>query len=150
MNIGFEIVKKIKIIPIISNAEQSSSDRAVHLFNLFQTWADEIPRINYQLAIIQRQEPHALIGCCGLRGQSLASGEMELGLELAPTYWGRYAYAIEVGQSLLHFGFRELQLNVISGPTISANTRITRLVEWMGGEIVSIRPGSDWMRSHYH
>jgi [ribosomal protein S5]-alanine N-acetyltransferase len=126
--------------------EQSSSDRAVHLFNLFQTRASEIPRINYQLAIIQKQEPYALIGCCGLRGQSLASGEMELGMELSPTYWGRYAYAIEVGQSLLDFGFRKLQLNVISGPTISANTKITRLVEWMGGEIVSIRPGSDWMR----
>jgi RimJ/RimL family protein N-acetyltransferase len=36
---------------------------------------------------------------------------MELGIELAPNYWGRYAYAIEVGRALLDFGFRELRLN---------------------------------------
>jgi len=29
---------------------------------------------------------------------------MELGIELAPTYWGRYAYAIEAGCALLNLG----------------------------------------------
>jgi [ribosomal protein S5]-alanine N-acetyltransferase len=77
------------------------------LFERFQAWADERPRLNYQLAIVRRQEPCTLVGCCGLRGMSLAAGEMELGLELAPIYWGRYAYAIEVGRALLDFGFRE-------------------------------------------
>lgn len=125
---------------------ESSPDRALRLFEMFQAWACDRPRLNYQLAIVQRQEPYALIGCCGLRGISFAVGEMELGLELAPNYWGHYAYAIEVGKALLNFGFRELQLDVISGPTVSANTRIARLVEWMGGEVVAIRPGPDWMR----
>ena len=55
------------------------------------------------------------------------NGEMELGLELAPAYWGHYAYAIEVGRTLLDFGFRDLQLDTISGSTVSANTRVTKL-----------------------
>jgi [ribosomal protein S5]-alanine N-acetyltransferase len=125
---------------------ESNPDHAIRLFEMFQAWACDRPRLNYQLAIVQRYEPYALIGCCGLRGLSLATGEMELGLELAPTYWGRYAYAIEVGRALLDFGFGELQLDVISGPTVSANTRIAKLAEWVGAEVVSIRPGAAWMR----
>jgi [ribosomal protein S5]-alanine N-acetyltransferase len=117
------------------------------------TWASEQPRLNYQLAItfgtaklnVQRYEPYALIGCCGLRGKGYDAGEMELGIELAPNYWGRYAYAIEVGRALLDFGFNELGLEAISGSTVSANVRIVRLVEWIGAEVVAIRPGSSWI-----
>ena len=70
---------------------------------------------------------------------------MDFGLELAPAYWGRYAYAIEVGRALLDFGFAELDLNAISGSTVSANTRIARLAQWIGAEVVATRPGSSWM-----
>ncbi|MBW4462731.1 MAG: GNAT family N-acetyltransferase [Nodosilinea sp. WJT8-NPBG4] len=123
----------------------ASAEQATHLFDTFLSWAADRPRINYQLAIVQRQEPKALVGCCGLRGAQCPVGEMELGIELAPNYWGGYAYAIEVGRALLDFGFRELNLNVISGSTISANKRIARLAEWVGAEVVAIRSGSPWM-----
>jgi [ribosomal protein S5]-alanine N-acetyltransferase len=123
----------------------ASPEHATRLFEIFQTWASEQPRLNYQLAIVQRQEPYALVGCCGLRGRGCDTGEMELGIELAPTYWGRYAYAIEAGRALLDFGFRELQLDVISGSTVSANTRIAKLAEWIGAEVVDIRLGAAWM-----
>lgn len=122
--------------------KESIPEHAAHLFDLFQTWAAELPRLNYQLAITHRQSPYNLIGCCGLRGMDDKSGEMELGIELAPTYWGRYAYAIEVGSALLDFGFSELKLDKISGSTVSANTRITRLAEWIGAEVVGISPAS--------
>jgi [ribosomal protein S5]-alanine N-acetyltransferase len=126
---------------------ESIPEHAAYLFDLFQTWAAELPRLNYQLAITcgmrsaaHRQSPYNLIGCCGLRGMDGKSGEMELGIELAPTYWGCYAYAIEVGNALLDFGFSELKLDNISGSTVSANTKITRLAEWIGAEIVGISP----------
>uniref|UniRef100_B8HSQ3 N-acetyltransferase domain-containing protein n=1 Tax=Cyanothece sp. (strain PCC 7425 / ATCC 29141) TaxID=395961 RepID=B8HSQ3_CYAP4 len=119
--------------------------QATRLFDTFLKWAADRPRINYQLAIVQRQEPEALVGCCGLRGVQCPVGEMELGIELSPAYWGRYAYAIEVGRALLDFGFRELQLDVISGSTVSANTRIAKLAQWIGAEVVDIRPGATWM-----
>jgi len=125
--------------------DQSSPDHAARLFEMFQAWAGDRPRVNYQLAIVQRQEPYALLGCCGLRGRLSETGEMEFGLELAPAYWGRYAYAIEVGRALLDFGFRELDVKAISGSTVSANTRIARLAEWIGAEVVATRPGSSWM-----
>ncbi|MEA5467221.1 GNAT family N-acetyltransferase [Leptothoe sp. PORK10 BA2] len=130
---------------IFYEPSEASPEKSARLFETFCTWASEQPRLNYQLAIVQRHEPFALVGCCGLRGRGFDAGEMELGLELAPDYWGRYAYAIEVGRALLDFGFRELRLDVISGSTVSANARIARLAEWIGAEVVSIRPGSTWM-----
>lgn len=125
--------------------DEASPEHATRLFETFQGWAGDLPRLNYQLAIVQRQEPYALVGCCGLRGMECKASEMELGIELAPTHWGRYAYAIEVGRALLDFGFRELGLAVISGSTVSANARINRLAEWFGAEVVAIRPGPSWM-----
>ena len=123
----------------------ASPENSTRLFETFRTWASEHPRLNYQFAIVQRHEPSLLVGCCGLRGGGHDSGEMELGIELAPDYWGRYAYAIEVGRALLDFGFRDLRLEVISGSTVSANARIARLAEWVGAEVVAIRTGSIWM-----
>jgi ribosomal-protein-alanine N-acetyltransferase len=123
----------------------ANPEQTTRLFETFLRWANEHPRINYQLAIVQRQEPEVLIGCCGLRGAQCPVGQMELGIELAPNYWGRYAYAIEVGRALLDFGFRELKIDSIYGSTVSANERITRLAEWIGAEVVAIRPGSVWM-----
>jgi [ribosomal protein S5]-alanine N-acetyltransferase len=127
------------------NPEESSPDRAVHLFELFQAWAGEIPRRNYQLAIVPQQAPQTLLGCCGLRELAGKPGEMELGIELAPNYWGRYGYAIEVGRSLLDYGFKELNLVAISGSTISANARVERLAAWFGAEVVATLPGAAWM-----
>lgn len=124
---------------------EANLDHSTRLFETFCTWADEQPRLNYQLAIVQRWQPCLLVGCCGLRGSGCEVGEMELGIELAPDYWGRYAYAIEVGQALLDFGFGELKLEVISGSTVSVNVRIARLAEWIGAEVVAIRAGSTWM-----
>jgi [ribosomal protein S5]-alanine N-acetyltransferase len=130
---------------IFYEPSEASPENAARLFETFCTWASEQPRLNYQLAIVQRHEPYALVGCCGLRGKGYDAGKMELGIELAPNYWGRYAYAIEVGLALLDFGFNELRLEAISGSTVSANVRIVRLVEWSGAEVVAIRPGSAWM-----
>ncbi|GAP96663.1 GNAT family N-acetyltransferase [Leptolyngbya sp. NIES-2104] len=124
---------------------EANLDYSTRLFETFCTWTSEHPRLNYQLAIVQRREPYVLVGCCGLRGRGCDAGEMELGIELAPDYWGRYAYAIEVGHALLAFGFGELKLEAISGSTVSANVRIARLAAWIGAEVVAIRAGSTWM-----
>jgi ribosomal-protein-alanine N-acetyltransferase len=98
-----------------------------------------------QLAILQRQEPQALVGCCGLRGAGCEVGKAELGIELAPAYWARHGYAIEVGRALLEFGFGDLGLQEIYGVTVDANTRIARVAEWFGAEAVATRSGAAWM-----
>jgi ribosomal-protein-alanine N-acetyltransferase len=114
------------------------------LLNLFESWATEQPRANYQLAIVQREEPRALVGCCGLRRAGAETGTAELGIELAPDYWGRYAYAIEVMRALVEFGFDALELDAIYGGTVSANSRIARLASAFGATAV-VRPTPDWM-----
>ena len=125
--------------------DEATPGHAERLFETFQAWASELPRHNYQLAIAQRREPFTLLGCCGLRGAECDVGEAELGIELAPDYWGRYGYAVEVGRALLEFGFGELGLQVISGSTVSANTRVVRVAEWFGAEVGAIRAGPAWM-----
>jgi ribosomal-protein-alanine N-acetyltransferase len=125
--------------------DEARPGHAASLFETFQAWASECPRRNYQLAIVQRQEPFALIGCCGLRGAEREADEAELGIELAPDSWGRYGYAVEVGRALLEFGFGELGLEVISGSTVSANARVVRVAEWFGAEVGTIHTGPAWM-----
>lgn len=111
---------------------------------LFRSWAAERPRRNYQLAIIRRREPQQLVDCCGLRSAESAAGRAELGIELAPQYWGRYAYAIEVMRALAEFGFDRLELNEIYGSTVSVNARIARLAGSLGAVAVA-RPSPAWM-----
>lgn len=130
---------------IFYEPREASPENSIRLFETFCTWTSEHPRLNYQLAIVQWREPYLLVGCCGLRRKGDDAGEMEPGIELAPDYWGRYAYAIEVGRALLDFGFRELRLDIISGSTVSANVRIARLAEWIGAEVIAMRSGSSWM-----
>ncbi len=115
------------------------------LFQRFMQWATEEPRRNYQFAIVDRRNQE-LIGCGGLRLESYAAEQAELGIELAPQYWGRYAYAIEVGKALIDFGFRDLGLKEILGISVSANLRVSRLAERYGFHASGVRPGPDWMR----
>ena len=124
---------------------ESAPEHAGRLFETFRSWASERPRLDYQLAIVQRSAPHALVGCCGLRRGEAEPGEAELGVELAPDYWGRYGYAVEVGRALLDFGFAGLGLTGIFGSTVSANDRVQRLAEWFGAEVRAVRPGPAWM-----
>ena len=125
--------------------DEAGPEQAQRLFDLFREWATEQPRRNYQLAILRREEPHTLIGCCGVRGAGNEPGRAELGIELAPEFWGRHGYAVEVGRALLAFGFEDLGLEEIRGLTVSANARVQRLAEWFGAEVVATHPGSPWM-----
>lgn len=125
--------------------EQAKPGHAHELFALFKSWAEERPRRNYQVAIIQRKEPtQLLLGCCGLRSAGSEAGKAELGIELAPQYWGHYGYAIEVMRALVEFGFASLELKEIYGGTVSVNARIARLASWFGAVAVT-RPTPAWM-----
>ncbi|HYD63676.1 MAG TPA: GNAT family protein [Noviherbaspirillum sp.] len=126
------------------DAGEARPERPRELVTRFQAWAAEQPRRNYQLAIVQRKSPHALIGCAGLREVNAPSGSAELGVELAPWYWGRYGYAIEVTRALVEFGFGILDLRKIGGRTVSANSRIARLADAFGATAVASRT-PEWM-----
>ena len=125
-------------------ADEAKPGHAQELLEIFKNWAGEHPRRNYQLAIIQRKEPHILIGCCGLRRADSKARKAELGIELAPNYWGRYGYAIEVMHALVEFGFGSIGLQEMYGGTVSANARIARLVSAFGAVAIA-RPTPAWM-----
>lgn len=124
--------------------DQAKPGHAEELLALFKSWAEEHPRRNYQLAIIQRKEPQLLLGCCGLRCAGSEAGKAELGIELAPQYWGGYGYAIEVMRALVEFGFGSLGLNEIYGDTVNVNARIARLASSFGAIAVT-RSTPEWM-----
>ena len=116
---------------------------AAGLLATFREWATQEPRLNYQLAVVQRAEPHALIGCVGVRRAGQPPGHAEFGIELAPDHWGRHGYAVEIGRGLLDFAFRDLKVGVVTGSTVAANTRISRLAAWFGAEMV-MNDSGDW------
>lgn len=125
--------------------EEVTPDYARELLRIFAQWVAEHPRRNYQLAIAHLQNPRELLGCCGLRREGHGADTAELGIELAPQYWGRYGYAIEIARALIEFGFRDLNLKAIIGLSVSANLRVERLARRYGFIAVGSRPGSDWM-----
>jgi RimJ/RimL family protein N-acetyltransferase len=125
--------------------EEVAPNHTRELLSLFAQWADERPRLNYQLAIVTRQNSQELIGCGGLRREGYGVDQAELGIELALQFWGHYAYAIEVGKALIEFGFHKLGLKEIRGISVSANLRVARLAQRYGFVAVGTRPGSDSM-----
>ncbi len=126
--------------------EETKPDHARQLISLFKAWATAQPRLNYQLAIIQRSGARVLVGCGGLRCADAEPGSAELGIELAPEYWGRHAYAIEVIRSLVGYGFDTLGLCVIFGRTVDSNSRIGRLARAFGATAIT-QPTPIWMSS---
>ena len=122
--------------------EEDNPELAGDLVRLFMAWSAEEPRLNYQFAIVRRDG--ALIGCGGLRLRDAGPGRAELGVELAPEYWGRYGYAAEIMKGLVDFGFDDLGLTQIFGSTVSANSKIARLVSAFGAVSVE-RSTPGWM-----
>ena len=120
--------------------EAADPAHAQELLEAFGRWARERPRRNYQLAIVEKVSGE-LIGCCGLRQAGCDEGSAELGIELAPDHWGRYAFAVEITRALLDFGFATLGLRQIHGVTTVENRRVARLARWFGADAVAIRPG---------
>jgi ribosomal-protein-alanine N-acetyltransferase len=128
-------------------SKEADPEHASDLLRTFALWAAERPRRNWQLAVVQREGAQALVGCCGLRRAGCEEGSAEIGVELAPAYWGRHGVALEIARALIGFGFGELGLQRLLGVTTSANARVTRLASWFGATEIGSRPGPAWMQA---
>lgn len=119
-------------------------ERPSQLFDSFLKWQREKPRLNFQLGIFDTASGR-LIGCGGLRK---ANDECAvLGIELAPSEWGRFRIAIDAAVALLSHGFDTLDLTTIVGETASGNRRVAKLARWFGAELVARRDGPAWMQA---
>lgn len=115
-----------------------SPERPSQLFDLFLQWQREKPRKSFQLAICEALSGR-LLGCGGLRKAGV--GIAVLGIELAPTEWGRFRLALDVTTALFQLGFETLDLTAIIGDTASDNRRIEKLARWSEPNL--LRNGSD-------
>lgn len=125
--------------------EELEAEYTRELLHSFIRWASEQQRCSYQFAVVPYHNRKELIGCCGLRTKDYEAKKAELGIELAPQYWGRYRYAIEIVSSLLEFGFEQLGLQEVKAFSISANSRVVRLAHRYGFVEVGSSVGSTWM-----
>ena len=73
----------------------------------------------------------------GPLGQGFANGVAEFGLELAPSWQGRYRYAIEITEAMLGHGFETLDRQEILSNTTEGNERVHRLARWYGATLGS-------------
>ena len=123
---------------------EGDPDRLRALVPVFARWAAEVPRRNWQLALTRREVPTEVIGSAGLRQAGEPAGVAQLGLEVAPTYWGQ-GYATEAARALLTVGFASLDLEAVRGVTVSANERVARLVRRLGFQRVGDADGPSWL-----
>jgi RimJ/RimL family protein N-acetyltransferase len=113
------------------------------LVEMFIRWAGENPRQNFQLAIIDR-ETNALLGSCGIRKEGSPPDQAEFGIGIGADWWGR-GIAQEAARTILRFGFSELGLREVRGVAVSGNVAVTKLVQRLGFNWGTVRPGDAWM-----
>lgn len=89
-------------------------------------WAEEHPRLDYQL-IVERRGDGPPIGCAGLRRSGFPRGRAEIGIELAPDHWG-VGYATEALSALIAFGVEHLAVEHLSAETRATNAAAVRLL----------------------
>ena len=119
-------------------------ERPSKLFDLFLQWQWEQPRMKLQLGIFESATGR-MLGCAGLRKAD--DDVAVLGIELAPSEWGRFRLALDTSAALVQYGFETLSLKSIVGDTASGNHRVEKLARWFGAEIVARRTGPDWMQA---
>ncbi len=93
-------------------------------------WANENPRLNFQLAI-QLSGIEEPIGTVGLRITEPSSGRANFGCELNPNYWST-GYAEEASRALLDYGVSTLSIRRVEAWTAARNMRAHSLAERLG------------------
>ena len=96
----------------------------------FLSQQSESPRRKYQLAVTIAGTDE-VIGTCGIRRKAENDKEADIGFELAPWHWGN-GFATEAAQSIVQFGFDELELHKISSKCIAENIASARVLENVG------------------
>jgi RimJ/RimL family protein N-acetyltransferase len=123
--------------------DESTPDHAARLVELFSSWAEEVPRRDFQLAIADRTSGD-LLGSCGVRTGEHPAGCAEFGIELAAPSWGR-GLASEAARLVLAFGFESLRLAEVQAESVTQNARIARLLRRLGFHELGFRRQAGWM-----
>ena len=123
--------------------EVGTREHAQMLVEMFIEWAQENPRQNFQLAIVEL-ETNSLVGSCGVRTKGCSPGQAEFGIGLASDWWG-IGLAQEAARTILRFGFSQLGLLEVHGVAVSANEAVGKFVRRLGFKPGTPRRGDAWM-----
>jgi ribosomal-protein-alanine N-acetyltransferase len=123
--------------------ELVTREHALMLVDKFINWANESPRENFQLAIVDRNS-NALLGSCGVRRKGCGAGQAEFGIGIDARWWGR-GVAQEAANLILRFGFTELELREIRGVAVSENEAVKRFASRLGFHSGVPHEGDQWM-----
>ncbi len=111
-------------------AHYSSAPDTLAIVNKAIAWAKETPRQNYQL-MIELRETRQVMGCVGLRQTAARVGAAEIGIELAPDYWGM-GLASEAAGEIMRFASMTLGLETLVSKTSPANLPAHALLGSLG------------------
>lgn len=123
--------------------ELATHEHARMLVDMFINWANENPRANFQVAIVDRNS-NSLLGSCGVRRKGCGEGQAEFGIGIDANWWGR-GLAQEAAKLILRFGFTELGLREIRGVAVSENEAVKRFASRLGFSSGVPREGEPWM-----
>ncbi len=123
--------------------EVGTRDHARLLVDMFMRWANEHPRDNIQIAIVDL-DSNAVLGSCGVRRKGCPEGQAEFGIGIDANWWGR-GIAHQAATLILRFGFTELALREIRGVAVSENDAVTRFASRLGFRSTGPREGESWM-----
>ncbi len=130
---------------LFHGADEVGDANARNVFQLFLDWQGVVPRLNYQLAIVMRDDDTKLIGSCGVRMAGCMPGEAVFGIELARPYWGRYRFAQEVSEAMIDWGFSSLKLSALIADTAFDNVAVSRMAD-AAGFVRTHAEGKQWWR----
>lgn len=123
--------------------EVATLEHAEMLVERFVAWANERPRRNFQLAIVDASTGE-LLGSCGVRSAHCPLATAEFGIGIASSAWGK-GIAHEASRLILDFAFRELGLREIYGVAVAQNEAVTGFVQRLGFAARPARHTEPWV-----
>jgi RimJ/RimL family protein N-acetyltransferase len=123
--------------------ELGTPEHAQMLVEMFIRWAAENPRLNFQLAIVDRTTK-VLLGSCGIRREGCLAGQGEFGIGIGRDWWGK-GIAQEAAKIVLAFAFAELELDEIRAVAVVENEAVTKFLQRLGFSPGMRRRGDAWM-----
>jgi RimJ/RimL family protein N-acetyltransferase len=124
-------------------SEVGTREHANALVQMFIGWANEHPRQNFQLAIVD-SDTTRLLGSCGIRTKGCPPGEAEFGIGIGSEWWGK-GLAQEAARLVLGFGFSQLDVKVVRGVAVAENEGVTKFAMRLGLTPGPPRRGDAWM-----
>jgi [ribosomal protein S5]-alanine N-acetyltransferase len=113
----------------------------------FLSWRLDWPRSKFQMAVTLA-ETQELIGMVGIRKESPAAIESDVGYEIAPAHW-RNGYATEAAAAMLGFAFAELKVHRVWAHCVADNVASARVLAKLGMQQEGRLRENQWMKGRW-